>query len=93
MGYFAHDALMRVDVPSGTPRTLCPATLEGSGAWGSSGVIVFSTTRGLERVEAAGGPCQVAIPLDSTARVYRHPSFLPGDGGILFERVQGFSGR
>jgi len=89
VGYFAHDALMRVDVPSGSPRTLCPATSEASGTWGTSGVIVFSTTRGLERVDAAGGPCEVAIRLDSTATVYRHPSFLPGDTRVLFERAGG----
>ncbi len=89
VGYFARDALMRVDVPSGTPRTLCPATAGASGTWGTSGVIVFSTTRGLERVAAAGGPCQVAIPPDSTGRVYRHPSFLPGDTRILFESGSG----
>jgi len=89
VAYFAHDALVRVDVPSGTPRTLCPATPGATGSWGTSGVIVFSTTRGLERVDAGGGPCEVAIPLDSTARLYGHPSFLPGDTRILFERVQG----
>ncbi len=89
VGYFAHDALMRVDVPSGAPRQLCPATPEESGAWGKSGVIVFSTSRGIERVDAAGGACKVTIPLDSSANLYRHPSFLPGDTRILFERVHG----
>ena len=88
VGYFAHDALMRVDVPSGAPRTLCPATPEESGAWGKSGVIVFTTSRGLERVDAGGGPCTIAIPPDSGASVYRHPSFLPGDTRILFEKSQ-----
>jgi serine/threonine protein kinase len=91
VAYFAHDALMRVDVPGGTPRNLCPTTPEESGTWGGNGVIVFATGRGLERVDAAGGPCAVAIPLDSTATVYRHPSFLPGGGRILFERTEGFA--
>ncbi len=89
VGYFAHDALMRVDVPSGAPRTLCAATPEGSGSWGTSGVIVLSTQRGLERVDAAGGPCRIAIPLDSSAATYRHPSLLPGDTRVLFERLVG----
>jgi len=93
VGYFAHDALMRVDVPGGTPRTLCPTTPEQSGTWGGDGVIVFATGRGLQRVDAAGGPCAVAIPLDSTATVYRHPSFLPGGERILFERADGLDSK
>ena len=93
VGYFAHDALMRVDVPGGTPRTLCPATPEESGTWGANGVIVFATGRGLERVDAAGGSCAVVIPLDSTATVFRHPSFLPGGGRILFERGNGLDAK
>ncbi|MCG6986939.1 MAG: hypothetical protein LJF06_01955 [Gemmatimonadetes bacterium] len=89
VGYFAHDALKRVDVPRGAPRTLCPATPDESGTWGRNNVIVFSTGRGIERVDADGGPCDVAIPLDSAVSIYRHPSFLPGDGRILFERARG----
>ncbi len=88
VGYFARDALMRVDVAGGAPRTLCPATPEESGAWSGTGVIVFSTGRGLERVNAAGGPCEIAIPLDSGANAYRHPSFLPGGTRVLFERAE-----
>ena len=89
VGYFARGALMRVDVAGGAPRTLCPATPEVSGTWGGNGVIVFSTGRGLERVNAAGGPCTIAIPLDSGADAYRHPSFLPGGTRVLFERAGG----
>ncbi len=89
VGYFARDALMRVDVAGGAPRTLCPATPEESGAWSGTGVIVFNTGRGLERVNAAGGPCTIAIPLDSGADAYRHPSFLPGGTRVLFERQGG----
>ncbi|MDX2058988.1 MAG: protein kinase, partial [Gemmatimonadales bacterium] len=86
LAYFLDDGrLMRLDAGAGIPRVLCRDVNGESGSWGETGVIVIATTRGIERVPAEGGTCEVVIPRDSTARRLRHPSWLPGGSRVLFE--------
>lgn len=84
LGFFSGGNLVRLDIGTEIPRRICSG-IEGEwGSWGKSGIIVVSTARGIERVSAEGGTCEVVIPLDTFAMM-RHPSLLPGDTRVLYE--------
>ena len=45
IGFFAPDALKRLDLGGGVPLTLTPVTMGLGGAWSADGVIVFADGR------------------------------------------------
>jgi eukaryotic-like serine/threonine-protein kinase len=81
LGYFAQGKLMRVGI-GGSPIEVCEARDARGGAWGSTGIIVFSPNSydlGLLRVPATGGTPEPVTLLDRTQRENSHrwPAFLP----------------
>jgi hypothetical protein len=58
LGFFSGQALKRVDLAGGAPRTLAPALCECGGTWNADGTILYAPSlRGdLRRVPASGGP-------------------------------------
>jgi Tol biopolymer transport system component len=88
LGFFAHNALKRLDIGGGSPRMLCEAGFEArGGAWNADGVIVFagSTRSGLLRVPADGGVPSPLLNLREGESSYRWPSFLPDGRRFLFQ--------
>lgn len=81
--------LKKVDLSGGPPVTLCTsATPVGSGAWSSTGTIVFGGrgTGPLQRVPESGGIPAPLTALDPSRRdVYHsHPSFLPDGTHFIY---------
>ncbi|MEJ2204807.1 MAG: protein kinase [Gemmatimonadota bacterium] len=84
LAYFADGQLMRLDLGTSSPRSVCAVDGATSGAWGEGDLIVFATPRGLERVGPDG--CEVVLPLDSASLSFRSPS-LVGDGrSVVLQR-------
>ncbi len=87
IAFFTSNRLKKVSVSGGTPLSLCETSDNRGGTWGTDGSIIFapSTTKGLFRVQAAGGePKQLTDPSANKERSHRWPQFLPGDKHVLF---------
>jgi eukaryotic-like serine/threonine-protein kinase len=82
IAYFHDGNLVRMDVPGGAPRILCPARGATSGVWNADGAIVFGSARGIERGTADGGQCNVAVAAKS-GESFRHPTLLPDGRHVL----------
>jgi len=85
IGFFAGNALMRLDLGGGTPQVLARVEGPRSGAWNVDGVILFSpiTTSPLFRVPASGGEAVAVTRLDRQTN-HRFPFFLPDGRQFLF---------
>jgi eukaryotic-like serine/threonine-protein kinase len=86
VAFFANGQLKRIDLNSGTPQTLAPASGNPrGGSWNADGVIlcVPSTSGPLVRVPATGGAPVAVTTLDQQRR-QRFPSFLPDGRHFLF---------
>jgi Tol biopolymer transport system component len=86
VGFFADNKLKRVDLPGGAPLELADAPLGRGGTWNRDDVILFapSTTAGLSRVAATGGPVTVVTKPGNGQGSHRWPQFLPGGHRFLF---------
>ena len=87
VGFFADGKLKRLDIGSGTPRTLADAPLPGGGAWSPEGVILFSSgsSSPLSRMPATGGDAVAQTALDPPRQIqHSFPQFLPGGRQFLF---------
>jgi Tol biopolymer transport system component len=90
LAFFAGEKLRRIDLPSGTPVSICDVR-EGigfAGTWGADGRILFSSIEGetLYRVAASGGTAQAALkpdPARGEARL-NWPFFLPDGRRFLY---------
>jgi Tol biopolymer transport system component len=79
IAFFSVDGkLKKIPAGGGQAETVCDVWTVSGGAWGSAGMIVYSSnSKGLYRVPAAGGS-PVQIPPPKKGRTdYRYPSFLP----------------
>jgi hypothetical protein len=87
LAFYAQGKLNRIDVPGGSPQTICDsAGGGGSGAWSSDGVIVFGTSFGepLQRVSAAGGVPAAATTMGAKEAAHLYPAFLPDGKHFLY---------
>jgi len=88
IGFFIPGKMKKINAAGGPPQTLCDSIGGRGGAWGKSGVIVFSpsTTQGLSRVSDAGGTPEPASKLDlsQAENSHRWPSFLPDGKHFLY---------
>ena len=78
--------LRKVSVGGGTPETIAETRIDG-GSWGSDGNILIGTTRGIERISAAGGTSEVIVAARN--RTLGWPKFLPDGRRFLFTSVRG----
>lgn len=85
VGFFAGDALKRLDLGGGAPQTLAPASTGRGGTWNADGVIVFAPDASgpLFRIAASGGQAAAVTTLDRQPS-HRHPFFLPDGRQFLF---------
>ena len=98
VGFFADGKLKRIDVDTGSVRTLTPA-LSCGGSWNSDGTILFSSPMfgPISRISAAGGGLTAATRITHTDRPrqtgHRFPQFLPDGRQFLYYAVGDADGR
>jgi serine/threonine protein kinase len=86
IGYFNGRALKIVSVSGGTPILLCEARGYGTAHWAIDNEIVYSTGRGIVKVNSAGGVTDTLLSLDLQGKEveYRNPHLLPDRNAILY---------
>ncbi|GAC1631538.1 MAG: hypothetical protein NVS9B14_03510 [Candidatus Acidiferrum sp.] len=87
IGFFSDGKLKTMEINAGTVKTICDASNPRGGAWGTSGVIVFTpTTRDMiYQVPATGGTPKVVTQLDPKLHTtHRWPVFLPDGQHFLY---------
>jgi Tol biopolymer transport system component len=84
IGFFAGGRVKRVDSKGGAPKDLGPAPGFTGGAWGSSGVILFGSSKGLFRVSQEGGQAEPATVLGKEETGHYWPSFLPDGQRFIY---------
>jgi len=86
VGFFAGNALKRLDLAGGAPQTLAPVIGRLGATWNADGVIVFagSVTGPLMRVSATGGTVTAVTTLDPQQTGHLMPLFLPDGRRVLF---------
>jgi Tol biopolymer transport system component len=93
IAFFAQGKLKKIDSSDGLPKTLCDAADSRGGTWNRDGVILFSSSSsdGLYRVSADGGPVARVTKLDSSGNENSHrwPCFLPDGRHFLYLVLSG----
>ncbi len=87
LGFFANNKLKTIEIQGGVAQTVCDVPLGRGGAWGSSGVIVFSAApvSALSQVSASGGAPTALTKLDAAQHTsHRWPFFLPDGQHFLY---------
>jgi Tol biopolymer transport system component len=81
IGFFAGGKLKKIEAAGGPPQNICETADVIGGTWNADGAILFASSKGLQRVAAAGGdPSAVAVAGESP----REPFFLPDGRHFLF---------
>jgi Tol biopolymer transport system component len=82
IAFFAGGKLKKVQASGGPPQNICDTPDMRGGTWNAEDVILFASSKGLQRVKAVGGePALVAIPKDA---VPHNPYFLPDGQHFLY---------
>jgi len=84
IGFTAGGRVKRVDAAGGAPKDLGEAPGFTGGAWGSAGVIVFGSAKGLYRISAEGGKPELATTVEKQETGHFWPSFLPDGQHYLY---------
>lgn len=86
MAFHSGGALKKVDLTGGPATVICDSPLPYGGAWNRDGVILFGSSAGLMRVNAAGGKLSLVTTVDNGKgeRFHFWPSFLPDGYHFLF---------
>src|SRR5262245_49582253 len=85
IAFLAAGQLKRVNVAAGTIQNICETADLLGGSWNRDNVILFGSSKGLQRVPAAGGqPTPVAAAAGDKTGGRREPVFLPDGTHYLF---------
>ena len=86
IGFFASQKLKRIDVASGTVRTLADAPTPRGGTWNADGTILFAPGGNgpLYRVASAGGAPEPVTRLAAQDAGHRDPEFLADGHHFIF---------
>jgi Tol biopolymer transport system component len=87
IGFFGDGKLKTMEISTGATKTLADASNPRGGAWGSSGIILFSpTTRDvIYQIPATGGTPKSVTQLDTNLHsTHRWPFFLPDGQHFLY---------
>jgi Tol biopolymer transport system component len=85
IAFFAGGRLKKVEAVGGPPQNICETPDLLGGTWNADGVIVFASSKGLQRVLAAGGqPSLIELPAETSKQSPREPYFLPDGRHYLF---------
>jgi Tol biopolymer transport system component len=89
IGFFADEALKRVDLAGGPVLTVSGALGRSGGSWNRDGVILFTATTNssIFRVASAGGAPVAVTTLTTGQRVHRFPSFLPDGRHFIYSAL------
>jgi eukaryotic-like serine/threonine-protein kinase len=81
IAFFAGGKLKKVEAAGGPPQNICETPDLAGGTWNANGDILFASSKGLQRVLAAGGePATVAAAGDGR----QEPYFLPDGRHYLY---------
>jgi Tol biopolymer transport system component/tRNA A-37 threonylcarbamoyl transferase component Bud32 len=81
IAFFAGGKLKKVEAAGGPPQNICETPDLAGGTWNSDGIILFASSKGLERVLAAGGE---PSPVAASGGSPREPYFLPDGHHYLY---------
>jgi serine/threonine protein kinase len=87
IGYFTGNKLKTIEIDGGASQIVCDVSIGRGGAWGPSGVIVFSPgpTAALMQVSASGGAPVALTKVDAAQHTsHRWPFFLPDGKHFLY---------
>jgi Tol biopolymer transport system component len=85
VAFFAEGRLKKVEAAGGPPQNICETADLLGGTWNQDGVIVFGSSKGLQRVLAAGGqPSPIELPAEISRGTPREPYFLPDGRRYLY---------
>jgi eukaryotic-like serine/threonine-protein kinase len=88
LGFFSHGRLRRIGADGGPVETVCDSGGAFSGAWSSTGTILFTRQFGepIVAVPAAGGTPRPVTALDVAGgdAAHFHPAFLPDGRHFVF---------
>jgi Tol biopolymer transport system component len=86
IGFFAHQAMKRIDVESGAVQTLADAPTPRGGSWNQDGTILFAPAGNgpLYRIPATGGKPEQVTQQRAQDASHRFPQFLPDQHHFLF---------
>jgi Tol biopolymer transport system component len=87
IGYFTGNKLKTIEIDGGASQIVCDVSIGRGGAWGPSGVIVFSPgpTAALMQVSASGGAPVPLTKVDAAQHTsHRWPFFLPDGKHFLY---------
>ena len=85
VAFFAGGRLKKVEAAGGPAQNICETSDLLGGTWNPDGVIVFASSKGLQRVLAQGGqPAPIELPADVSKQSPREPYFLPDGRQFLF---------
>jgi len=83
IAFFAGGKLKRTDAAGGGTQNICETPDLAGGSWNAENVILFASSKGLQRVPAAGGePTAVTAP--GGAKKVEEPFFLPDGHHYLY---------
>ncbi len=91
IGFFADQKLKKIELASGTVRTICDAGFGGGGSWSANGEIVFAPhlEGALWRVAATGGDAAEVTRRVGGETHHLWPSFLPDGKRFLYSVAGG----
>ena len=85
IAFFAGGTLKKVEATGGPPQNICETPDLLGGTWNADDVIVFGSSRGLQRVRAVGGePSLIDAAGDASQQNRREPYFLPDGNHYLY---------
>ena len=84
IGFTAGGRVKRVEATGGAPKDLGEAPGFTGGAWGTAGVILFGSPKGLYRVSDEGGRPELVTAVEKQESGHFWPSFLPDGQHYLF---------
>ena len=85
VAFFAGGRIKKVEATGGPAQNICETPDFAGGTWNADGSIVFGSSKGLQRVLAAGGqPVPVQLSADVARQNPREPYFLPDGQHYLF---------
>jgi Tol biopolymer transport system component len=86
IGFFASDAVNRIDVDGGSLRAIARAPIGTGGSWSRDGTILFTPVpdAAIMRASAAGGPAAFLPRPQQGSGGHRFPQFLPDGQHFIY---------
>jgi Tol biopolymer transport system component/predicted Ser/Thr protein kinase len=86
IAFFAGGKLKKVDANGGAPQIICDTPDLLGGTWNADNLILFASSKGLQRVMAAGGDSSPVAAMEGQGKP-QEPYFLPDGNHYVFTAV------